>query len=310
MDVVRCENGHFYDADVYGSCPHCTEKEKEEGKEKKCGGFFARFRKAPGTGKEKEPELRAAQPLCAPTELISAAPRGESCVPVQRKVPTEMPAELPSVQKEAPAAHAAAPAKPYAEERTAEHTKAQPEVHRAEPQSVYPRPQPEVHPSEAQREYPRPQPQREEIAADERTVGFFCESPDSVPPCVGWLVGLTGACRGISFELKPGGNAIGRGAQNRVAITLDNRVSRDAHAYIVYEPRKREYIMNSGKGNGISYVNGEVILHRTVLSCGDIIEIGGGSYLFVPLCSDTFSWESYPEFRPICREGVPNLRAV
>ena len=23
MNLKKCENGHFYDADTYSSCPHC-----------------------------------------------------------------------------------------------------------------------------------------------------------------------------------------------------------------------------------------------------------------------------------------------
>ena len=25
MNVIRCKNGHFFDGDSYGTCPHCGE---------------------------------------------------------------------------------------------------------------------------------------------------------------------------------------------------------------------------------------------------------------------------------------------
>ena len=30
MDIIKCEKGHFYDADVFSECPHCNQRINEE----------------------------------------------------------------------------------------------------------------------------------------------------------------------------------------------------------------------------------------------------------------------------------------
>lgn len=268
MNVVRCDNGHFYDADVYADCPHCTAKDRAEDAPQKRGGLFAKRRKAKETEKRPEEKAVAApERLCPPTELLLPAQKEET-------VRTEKEESFPATAEQNET-EAAARKRGYVV--------------------------PEVR---ADISVPEVRPARTDTVVPERTVGVFCETPEENPPCVGWLVGLSGPYRGVSMELKPGGNTIGRGEGHRINLFSDNRVSRETHAYLVYEPRERKYYMDSGRNSGLSYVNGEVILHRTVLSAGDEIEIGGGKYLFVPLCSDTFSWERLPAFRPICREGA------
>ena len=32
MNLQKCSNGHYYDGDVYSSCPHCKNQQASEGK--------------------------------------------------------------------------------------------------------------------------------------------------------------------------------------------------------------------------------------------------------------------------------------
>lgn len=136
--------------------------------------------------------------------------------------------------------------------------------------------------------------------SDGKTVGFFSigssnnqASQNSVDPVVGWLVCVKGAHFGESFPIAAGRNAVGRGVSNRIILSKDNKVSREKHAWITYEPKRREFYIQAGEGSGLSYLNGEMIMESRKLQPRDSIEIGDGLYLLIPLCGDDFSWEDY-----------------
>ena len=91
MKVIRCENGHYYDSDLFSRCPHCREPESGSGSGKKQGrqiSFFQAFRKvskpsaAPedpiGSEQNAGPDATGgadgqgrAETVCEPTEILS-----------------------------------------------------------------------------------------------------------------------------------------------------------------------------------------------------------------------------------------------
>ena len=91
MKVIRCENGHYYDSDLFSRCPHCREPESGSGSGKKQGrqiSFFQSFRKESkpsatsgdpvGSGQNAGPDATGgadgqgrAETVCEPTEILS-----------------------------------------------------------------------------------------------------------------------------------------------------------------------------------------------------------------------------------------------
>lgn len=112
-------------------------------------------------------------------------------------------------------------------------------------------------------------------------------------PVCGWLVCIAGSYIGGAFPVYAGKNSIGRNRNNRIVLDRDNHVSREHHALIIYEPKKRNFYIQPGDSSGLTYLNDEYIMEPKPLSAKDRIEIGQCKFLFVPLCGEDFSWEEY-----------------
>lgn len=130
------------------------------------------------------------------------------------------------------------------------------------------------------------------VDVDMKTVGFFNVNME-VEPVVGWLVCTFGKHIGESFVLKSGKNTIGRAYGMDVSLPKEMSVSRDRHAIITYEPRKKQFIIQAGESNGLTYINEELVVTYNLLKSYDTIRLGKADFLFVALCSEKFSWEDY-----------------
>lgn len=108
----------------------------------------------------------------------------------------------------------------------------------------------------------------------------------------GWLVVIEGPGRGCSCEVYYGMNSIGRNASERIPLNFgDSSISREAHAYIVFDDKQGDfYIQHGGKSNLIR-LNDRPVLAPESLKRGDTIEMGNTKLLFVPLCDENFSWK-------------------
>lgn len=110
-------------------------------------------------------------------------------------------------------------------------------------------------------------------------------------PVVGWLVCLNGEDAGKSFVLKSGRNFIGRSSKMDVVLAGDMSISRDKHAIILYEPKKRLFLAQPGESKELFYVNDDVVLNVTSLKPYDKLLIGNTELYFVPFCGEVFAWE-------------------
>ena len=134
-----------------------------------------------------------------------------------------------------------------------------------------------------------------------RTVGYFSSSNDDqssiepVDPVVGWLVSIKGPQKGQSFPIVSGKNSIGRNTTNSIVIANDEKVSRESHAYVIYEPKKRAFYIQPGDGRGLLYLNDEMLMTPSPLNKQDRIELGASILILVPLCGEDFSWEDYED---------------
>ena len=112
-------------------------------------------------------------------------------------------------------------------------------------------------------------------------------------PVVGWLVCISGEHLGQRFEMGSGKNAIGRNEDNHIVLNRDGSVSGRKHAFIVYEPKKRDFYLQPGDSSGLTYLNDTFITEIKKLQANDMIELGGSKLLFIPFCVASFFWEEY-----------------
>lgn len=145
---------------------------------------------------------------------------------------------------------------------------------------------------------------------DGKTVGFFSSGKSSsssdsgssegaaanVPadePVVGWLVCIGGPNLGQSFNIYAGRNSLGRSSNNKIVVNKDRSISREKHAWIIYEPKNGEFFALPGDSSGLTYVNEQNIMQATKLEKWSYIDVGNTRLTLVPLCDGEFSWETY-----------------
>lgn len=127
---------------------------------------------------------------------------------------------------------------------------------------------------------------------EEKTVSLY-QLKTNTDPVTGWLVCIEGSDFGNSFTLKSGRNFIGRAANMDVVLKGDNSISREKHAILLYEPKRREFIAQAGESRELFYLNEEVVLNPVRLKQHDILTIGNTRLMFFPCCGEDFSWDDF-----------------
>ncbi len=122
------------------------------------------------------------------------------------------------------------------------------------------------------------------------TVQFY-QKALGTQPVVGWLVCVRGVHYGQDFRIKSGRNFIGRGGNMDVCLSADRTVSRDRHAILTYDPLGKSFILQPGESAALCYLNRKPVLVPTELHSGDRIALGDTDLIFVPFCSESFSWD-------------------
>jgi pSer/pThr/pTyr-binding forkhead associated (FHA) protein len=107
---------------------------------------------------------------------------------------------------------------------------------------------------------------------------------------VGWLVCVAGPDRGKDFRIKMEKNFIGRSPAMDICLS-DAAVSREKHAAVVFDPKKRTFWLLPGDSQGLVYVNDELVHSPSTLKQHDKIELGETKLLFVPYPLEEFPWE-------------------
>lgn len=118
----------------------------------------------------------------------------------------------------------------------------------------------------------------------------FKNVTSAVRPVTGWLVCVDGAEKGKDFRLHSDMNYIGRSRTNDVVLASDPTVSREKHAMIAYDNRGKMFFFAPVGGASLVRQNGKPVLSTVELKLGDRLEIGEGTYYFVPLCGENFEW--------------------
>lgn len=114
---------------------------------------------------------------------------------------------------------------------------------------------------------------------------------DDVEPVVAWLVVVEGKGRGNDLRVVAGQNSIGRNRSNMICIDFgDETISRDKHAFIIYDIKHKKFVLRSGDGQNISYLNEAGVYSPEPIVNGDTIEIGETKLRFSTFCDDNFEW--------------------
>ena len=109
-------------------------------------------------------------------------------------------------------------------------------------------------------------------------------------PVVGWLVCIDGKAKGKDYSIKGANNFIGRDRKMDIYIEGDDKISRDKHAILTFDPKNINFWAKPGGGKGLLYVNEELVNTEKKLTANDVIELGETKLLFVPLCDEQFKW--------------------
>jgi hypothetical protein len=128
------------------------------------------------------------------------------------------------------------------------------------------------------------------VPDDGKTVSLIRKKA-GIDPVVGWLVCVAGEDRGRDFRIRSEKNFIGRAEAMDVCIAGDDTISRENHAIISFNPKSRQFKLHPGESRGLVYLNGEEVDQPSGIKAGDNIELGQTKLMFVPLCTDTFTWE-------------------
>lgn len=296
MKPVKCPNGHYYDAEKYSACPHCDGKDKSdsnaeavqtsqkrfsflsrEGRSEKKGGFTS------GRHERKNEVFSS-----TPTSNNDDSDEESSSASESDFVELSNPGSEDEKRFYQEAASVISDTKPqtdfedissYSEEGTGGSA-----------------PDSQDHSSTDDNTPPLKQSINSTnsavVSQDSKTIGFFSVGIET-EPVVGWLVCVNGQYIGESFNLKAGRNNIGRSLNMDIPLAKEGSVSRDRHAIITFDPKKRTFILQPGEGNGLTYHNDELVITYVELKDYDVIQLGQAEFVFSSFCNENFSWDKY-----------------
>ena len=273
MNKIQCPNGHYYDADMFTECPHCKNADDPKTGE---GGILHRLKRnsLQNLWRVNEPPAEQEEKTVA---LQAHAVSGSS---EERTV-----GFFESLHAEPKPAAKATEEKPTKENKPQE----------SDMPVVPATSAAEIDSEKTQILWKQPKSLQDETKSEEKTEYIVAEKnqPErTVEPVVGWLVCIKGKRYGECFTINAGKNSIGRSTDNRISIADDVQVSRSQHAYIIFEPRSRKFYLQPGNSSGLTYLNQQLVLLPEPLKERDEIGLNESKFLFIPLCNDTFSWES------------------
>ena len=284
MKLTKCSNNHFYDGDKFSQCPHC-----------------AKLTGNPPVSQKREPQSKWE---------VSKKPEPQSKWEISQKQEPEHSGKT-----------IAKTSSMWEAERQKEEA-SQIDIHRGFDVEDYPLDreegkEPSADPTEGVADhwqqtsvsfsgvaFREVSPQEEgslrgavnsargmDQTEDTKTVAFY--HFDEKEPVVGWIICVKGAYMGESFPLKAGRNFVGRSLKMDVALAKEPSVSRDRHAIVIYEPKKRKFYLQPGEGSGLSYINEEILMLPSEFHYFYKLQFGEGEFIFRSLCGENFVWEDY-----------------
>ncbi|MBO6239518.1 MAG: FHA domain-containing protein [Butyrivibrio sp.] len=123
-----------------------------------------------------------------------------------------------------------------------------------------------------------------------KTVAVMQKSMNT-DPVVGWIICIEGTDKGKDYRVFGKNNTIGRSEKMDICIKGDSTISRENHAKLAYDIKHNVFhLIPADNVNGI-YVNDEPVYVPTQLHAYDLIELGESKFVFIPFCSEQFTWQ-------------------
>lgn len=254
MRKVKCDNGHFFDCDRFPVCPICGSNVAES--------VPAKIENPIEQAPSKTMPLLQSEEISTGTSVLNNKR-------VDELAPTEMITQSDEAGAEIPPQSTSIPS------QTLQRVEVTAELASKPLQSSL----------------------RDAVAATSsteqsalpKTVAYY-DFDATVPP-VAWLVCIKGPHLGTAFECFAGKNRIGRNMDSEIKLISDATVSRDSHAFVIYEPKHRQFFIQEGAG--MTYLNDDLLYGREKIVAYDKIMVGNTEFVFFPLCGENFTWDDY-----------------
>ena len=324
MKLVKCSNGHFYDAEANVTCPYCDDMDKDNKTVQDDSSMIygERHNAIPGrTGMPQMPKPGQASQMSAMPQPpvmnnVPPVPPNMPHPPVMNNVPPVPPnmpqppvmnnvPPVPPNMPQPPVMNNVPPVSPYMTGMT----QAAPVTH-AQMGNISNMPQTPVMnniPNMPQTPVMNnvsnvPQtpvmnnvpnmPQTPMMNNALPAVHQTAEIPGM--PVTGWLVCICGEAKGKSYNIVSGLNYVGRRKDMDICIEGDISISRYRHAVVEYSEERKEFLLRLGESKEKIYITRDRqkrILEGTIkLEAYDVITLGRTELMFVPFCGDRFTW--------------------
>ena len=320
MKLVKCSNGHFYDAEANVTCPYCDDMDKDNKTVQDDSSMIygERHNAIPGrTGMPQMPKPGQASQMSAMPQPpvmnnVPPVPPNMPQPPVMNNVPP-VPPNMPHP----PVMNNVPPVSPYMTGMTqaAPVTHAQMGIIPNMPQTpvmnnISNMPQTPVMnnisnmpQASVMNNIPNmPQtPVMNNVSNVPQTpmmnnaLPAVHQTPE-IPgmPVTGWLVCICGEAKGKSYNIVSGLNYVGRRKDMDICIEGDISISRYRHAVVEYSEERKEFLLRLGESKEKIYITRDRqkrILEGTIkLEAYDVITLGRTELMFVPFCGDRFTW--------------------
>lgn len=98
--------------------------------------------------------------------------------------------------------------------------------------------------------------------------------------------------RGRDYRLHMEKTFSGRAPHMDVLLDGDNTVSRERHAIVIFDPKKKVFWALPGEASGLVYLNGDIVNAPAQMTADDILEVGQTKLVLVPFLGDGYSWSN------------------
>ena len=316
MKLVKCSNGHFYDAEVNVTCPYCDDMDKDNKTVQDDSSMIygERHNAIPGrTGMPQMPKPGQASQMSAMPQPpvmnnVPPVPPNMPHPPVMNNVPPVSP-YMTGMTQAAPVTHAQMgnisnvpqnpvmnniPNMPQASVMNNMSNVPQTPVMNNVPnmpQASVMNNMSNVPQNPVMSNVPN-MPQTPMMNNALPAVHQTAEIPGM--PVTGWLVCICGEAKGKSYNIVSGLNYVGRRKDMDICIEGDISISRYRHAVVEYSEERKEFLLRLGESKEKIYITRDRqkrILEGTIkLEAYDVITLGRTELMFVPFCGDRFTW--------------------
>ena len=320
MKLVKCSNGHFYDAEANVTCPYCDDMDKDNKTVQDDSSMIygERHNAIPGrTGMPQMPKPGQASQMSAMPQPpvmnnVPPVPPNMPQPPVMNSVPP-VPPNMP----QPPVMNNVPPVSPYMTGMTqaAPVTHAQMGIIPNMPQASVMNNMSNVPQTPVMNNMSNvpqtpvmnnvsnvPQtpvmnnvPNMPQTPMMNNALPALHQTPE-IPgmPVTGWLVCICGEAKGKSYNIVSGLNYVGRRKDMDICIEGDISISRYRHAVVEYSEERKEFLLRLGESKEKIYITRDRqkrILEGTIkLEAYDVITLGRTELMFVPFCGDRFTW--------------------